>query len=292
MAADNLPGEVIRVLSFHGPVSWWVGRDGAIARGEAAVAPFEDVVCLFVSARSPCVAALDRDTFLRLVARAPGGEYQLRVDGRAVAGLPLGRHPRRHELSAWAPEDASLASTIVVTMVPEFIELSRGEADARERFVGPTPAGRARGEPLALWLRAGSGGLAAGFAAVHAVGVWVWLGLAGPDFPARPLALVLSLAAGQLPLFGARLVTQAMAFRRWQRGEVEASEAPVLVDGLIAAGAAQATGLALSGVGLVLLVVVGAIWGARLMGLTFALSGVWVLVPVWLLHLTVSQPKR
>ena len=264
----------------------------AIARGEGIVAPFEDVICLFVQENSPCLEGLDRDTFLRLVARAPGGEYQLRVEGRAVAGLPLGRHARRHELSAWAPENANLIRTIVVTCVPEFIELSRGDADARERFFGPTPAGRARPEPLGSWLRAGSGGLAAAFAGVNIVGVWVWLGLQGPEYPARPLALILSLIAGLLPLYGARLITQAMAFRRWRRGEVEASEAPILVDGLIAPGAAQLTGLWLCGVGLVLLLVVGAVWGARLMGLTFALSGVWVLVPSWLLHLSVSQPKR
>ena len=61
------------------------------ARGEGIVAPFEDVICLFVQENSPCLEGLDRDTFLRLVARAPGGEYQLRVEGRAVAGLPLGR---------------------------------------------------------------------------------------------------------------------------------------------------------------------------------------------------------
>ena len=73
---------------------------------------------------------------------------------------------------------------------------------------------------------------------------------------------------------------------------MEASEAPILVDGLIAPGADQLTGLWLCGVGLVLLLVVGAVWGGRLMGLTFALSGVWVLVPSWLLHLSVSQPKR
>lgn len=292
MPADNLPQEVIRVLSFHGPVSWWVGRESAIARGEATVAPFEDVICLFVSEGSPCPRALERDTFLRLVARAPDGAYQLRVEGRAVAGLPLGRHPRRPELTPWAPEHANPSRTLVVTMVPEFVELSRGDSETRERFVGPTPAGRERPDPLASWLRAAFSGLAAPFAAVEVVGVWLWLGLKGPDYPARPLALILALAAGLLPLVGARLVAQAMAFRRWQVGQAEASEAPLLVDGLIAPSAAWTTGAVLAAVGVVLLMVVGVAWGADLMGLAFGLSGAWVLAPVWVLHLSVSQPKR
>ena len=292
MAADNLPPEVIRLLSLQPKVSWWVGRESAVARGEAALAPFEDVVCLFAPQGGPMVKALDTDTFMRLVTRSADGAYQLRVEGRAVVGLPLGRHVRRPELTPWAPENASPGHTVVVSLTPEFVELTRGDAESRERFVGPTPAGRDRPERLRSWLRAGLSGLAIPFAVIDTLGIWLWLGLQGPDYPARPVALVLALAGGLLPLIGARLVVQTLGFRRWQAGEVEATEAPVLVDGLLSHDEVWFTGLVLGGVGLLLLLVIGLVWGGALLGVAFGLSGVWVVAPVWVLHLSVSQPKR
>ena len=84
MPADNLPRDVIRILSLHGPVSWWVGEGAALARGAAPVAPFEDVVFVFLPAGSPGEKALLASTRMVLQARQAMLERQVRPERRAL----------------------------------------------------------------------------------------------------------------------------------------------------------------------------------------------------------------
>lgn len=292
MPADNLPPDIIRILSFHGPVSWWAGGESALARGEAACAPFEDAIYLFLPVGSPSERALLHTNVMRLAARAPDGAYNLRMEGRATAGLPLARHPRRGELAPWAPDNVPQARLVVARFLPESIELNRAEGDNQTRHAGPTPAGKERPATGSVWARAALGGLAAPFGGLVVVGLWVFLALRGPEYPLRPVALMVSVVAGLLPLAGARLLMLASSFRRWRDGRAPDAETMLFEDALLAPEQVWSVGLRLALGGLVLLVLVAALWEPGLAGLAFALSGVWVLAPAWALHLSVAQPKR
>lgn len=292
MAADNLPPEVIRLLSFHGPVSWWVGGESALARGQAAVAPFEDRVFLFVPLGSPAERALLETNRMVLTARSPTGAYNLRMDGRGVPGLPLARHPRRAELTPWAPEGHSAARTLILSFVPDHIELTRGGPEAETRHAGPTPAGKERPTAQSVWLRACFGGMAAPFALLVALGVWIFLALRGPEYPFRPLALAMAVLAGLLPLAAARLAMLASTFDRWREGRGREGESPLFEEGLLAPATARAVALRLGLLGIALLLAVAMLWEGLLAGLALGLSGVWLLGPAWAVHLSMAEPKR
>ena len=291
MAADVLPPEVIRILSFHGPVIFWVGKDAAAARAVLAVAPFEDAAYLFHSEHSPIDGALLDACEARLEARAGDGSYVLRMDGRAMAGLPLSRHPRRGELTPWTPEGSKVASFVVATFIPDHIELVRTEGKESVRAAGPTPAGKAKPAIRRVWLRAALGGSALPLAILDLVGVWLYLTLQGADFPLRPVALIAAAGGGICALAGARLILLSVAYLRWREGKVPIAEAPVLSEALLAPLQARTAGIRLVGLGVVLLLAVGVLWGPALAGLALGLSGVWVLAPAWAAHLSISQPR-
>lgn len=292
MPADNLPRDVIRVLSTHGPVSWWVGGESALARGAASCAPFEDAVFLFLPIGGEGERALLESTRMVVAARQTEGAYNLKMEGRAHAGLPLGRHPRRAEIGPWAPEGVNPGRLLVVPFVPEHIELTRQDGEVQQRHVGDTPAGKERHAAEGLWLRAAFGGMAAPFALMVIAGVWAFLALRGPDYPFRPLALVMGILAGLLPLAGARLGILAHAYRGWRAGRVRDGEAQLLEDGLLAPSNLDAVAIRLLLLGGALLLMVAGLWEAALAGLALGLSGVWLLVPVWLVHLSSAEPKR
>lgn len=290
MARDVLPPEVIRILSLHGPVTWWVGGDSARARGHAPVAPFEDAVYLLVPIGSPLEQALLQDCRMRVSANAEDGRYRLRMEGRGQAGMAVARHARRPEITPWTAEDANLTRLLAVPFVPEEIEYVRSDGEVDQRFVGPTPAERLT--PSAVWARGLLLGLALPFHLLLISGVFGWLALQGPEYPGRPIALAVAVAAGALPLGGVRILAMAHAFDRWRQGLVLPSEAPLFIEGHLAPGEARTVGLGLIGIGLVLLALVAGVWGGTLAGLAFGLSGVWVVAPAMLLHGSVSEPKR
>lgn len=292
MPADNLPRDVIRILSLHGPVSFWVGPDAALARGSAPVAPFEDVVFLFLPLGSPGEAALLSSTRMVVQARHPQGDYNLRMVGRAHAGLPLARHPRRAEIGPWAPEGHNPQRLLAVPFVAESVELVRQDGELAQRHEGRTPAGDARPAAGSVWLRAALGGLATPFALLTLGGLWLRLALAGPDLPFRPLAMLFAALGGLLPLAAARLLVQARAFLGVRTGTVRAGESEAFEEGLLAPRQAQGLALRLGALGLACLLLVAGIWGAGLAGLAILLSGVWLLTPVWLAHHSVADPRR
>lgn len=292
MPADNLPRDVIRILSLHGPVSWWVGGDAALARGSAPVAPFEDVVFLFLPTGSPGEQALLTSTRMVLQARHPSGDYNLRMMGRAHAGLPLARHPRRAEIGPWAPEGHNPQRLLVVPFIAESVELVRQDGEISQRHEGRTPAGDARPSAGSVWVRTALGGLAAPFALLVLVGVWLRLALAGPELPFRPLAMLFCALGGLLPLAAARLLVLSRTFLGVREGRVRAGESEAFEDALLAPGQVTGVALRLGALGLASLLLVAGVWGAGFAALTFGLSGVWVLAPVWAVHLSAVDPRR
>ncbi len=288
MARDNLPPDVIRVLSFHGPVEVFVGED--TGRGRAATAPFEDVVHLFVRRGSPLEAALLQSVEVDVQARAPDGAYALRMTGRAHAGQPLGRHPQRSALEPWLPEGASPATLLVAPFVAERVEFTRVEGAGEGRYHGPTPAGRERPGRWMTLARATFGGLAAPAAASAVLVPWGWLILQGEDYPNRPGALALA-AVGGLGILGAtRLLTLSLAFRQWRAGRARTSDAPVLTEALLAPVPATRLGLGLLLLGVAAIGTLSAAWEPAAAWVALLGNGAWLLGPAWVLHLLAARP--
>lgn len=288
MPRDNLPPDVIRVLSFHGPVEVFVGED--IGRGRATVAPFEDVVHLFVRRGSPLEAALLRSVEVDVQARDKDGAYSLRMTGRAHAGQALARHPDRSALEPWLPEGASPAALVVAPFVAERVEYSRVEGQGEGRYHGPTPAGMDRPRRFMTLMRAAYGGLAAPAAALAGLVPWGWLVVQGADYPGRPSAWALSAVGGLALLGGTRLLTLSLAFRQWRAGRARASDAPVLVEALLAPTPAAQAGGALLLLGVAAVGTLSAAWEPQVAFVAFLANGAWLLGPAWVLHLLAGRP--
>lgn len=292
MARDLLPQEVIRILSFHGPVSFWVGDEVALARGEVALAPFEDCLYLFLPLGGRLEEALLETCTAKVTARAPDGSYSLTISGRAHAGLLLSRHPRRPEVQPWAPEGQRTDRLVAASFIPEEVELVRVDGELRQRHAGLTDAGKERKSARNTWIRASFSGLSLALSVLLLVGLWAWLALQGPEYPLRVLALILAALGGLLLLGGVRLHLLAAAFHRWRAGAGPAAEASLLIDALLAPRQAARAGSRALGLGAALLLAVAGLWEAKLAGLALLLSGVWLLAPAGALHLRLADPER
>lgn len=285
MPRELLPPDVTRILSFHGPVELRIGP----VKGRAQLAPFDDVLYLLVPRGGPEETALLQHNGVDIVARAPDGTYDLRVYGRCVAGTGLAGHAERASIEPWLAEGSSLPSLLVCPFTPELVELNRAEGQGRARYAGPTGAPRDR--PPQAWGRAAlSGGAALGLLTGLAV-PWLELLFQGPEVPWRGLAVVLSFLTAAALVLGLRLVVVALAFHRWRAGRAHRADSPVLVEGHLAPAAVAAGGNGLFFAGLLLLLVVGSAWGARLGGIVVLSSLAWLLAPAWFLHLNTRKPE-
>ena len=289
MARDNLPPDVIRVLSFHGPVEMFVGVGRAKAR--VSVAPFEDVLHLLVPSGSDVEKALLQTNAVDLQARHPDGDYALRMTGRAHAGARLGRHPERSAIEPWLPDGTSTGSLLAVPFIAEHIEFVRAEGEGKARYHGPTPAAASRPSRGMTLLRACFAGLPLPFAILAAVAPWFWLTLEGPSYPARPLVLVLQICTGLGLLGGARLLVLALAFSQWRKGRAREADAPLLTEALLAPGEAVRLGMFFLGLSTVGLAVLGTYWDSTAALIALAANGAWLLTPAWTVHLLSGRPE-
>lgn len=289
MARDNLPPDVIRVLSFHGPVEMFV--DEGRARARVAVAPFEDVLHLLVPTGSDVERALLRTNTVDVQARHPEGDYALRMTGRAHAGAPLGRHPERASIEPWVPNGATNSTLLAVPFVAEHIEFVRAEGDSKARYHGPTPEATTRPSPGMVLLRACFSGLPLPFAISAAVVPWLWLTLEGPDYPARPLVLVVQICTGLGLLGGARLLVLALAFGQWRKGKARMEDAPLLTEALLAPREAVRLGALFLGLSAIGLAALGSYWDGTAALIALSANGAWLLTPAWTIHLLSGRPE-
>ena len=289
---DNLPPDVVRVLSFHGPVEVVVGEDDGVVSARASVAPFEDVLHLLVPTDSPLERALLRTTRTAVQARAKDGAYSLRLTGHACAGRPLTRHPERGSIEPWVGDGVRQAGLSVVTFAAHTCELTRNEADGQAvRYHGPTRLGSTIAKPLQTWVLACLGGVALPFLVVSLLSSYGWLVFQGDDYRFRPLALVLSSFAAFGAVAGVRLLTLSLAFHRWRAGRARESDAPHLTEGLIAPGQARTVGLALIGLWAACVGAIAAIWGDDLMWWAGLSNAAWLWGPAVVAHLMAGQPE-
>lgn len=286
---NNLPPDVVKVLSFHGRVELVVDPDGAMVSDRVGVAPFEDLLFLLVPARSPTIPALLRRTTAAVQARHDKGDYSLRLAGIARAGQGLARHPRRQALEPWLPENVRPGGMVVVTFAAHRCEFSRTEAGDSVRYHGPTTLGRDPRRDGQRWLRATLGGIALAPTVLGLLAPFLWLVWQGVDYPWRWAAMALTIVAVLGLVGGARLLLLTLAFHRWRAGSVDESEAPVLTEALLAPDQTRLAGVGLLGGALVSLALLGSVWADDLVWIAGLANLTVVWAPAWLVHLLVGK---
>lgn len=289
---DNLPADLIKLLSFHGPVEVWVGPPSDRRAASVGVAPFEDVVFVLLPRGSGAEKALLRSCRAELVARAKDRSYTLKLLGRAQASLPVTSHPRCGEILPWVPEGLEPHRLLAVPLVPEEIEYVTTDGKTSDRRAGATPAKK---DKIVWWKLAGMvafGGLAIPFALAVPVVSWAWLAWQGPEYPLRSIAFGVSAVSGLSAVAASRLWALAFAFGRWRKGKADPDDAPYLTDGYLAPRESQTLAAICAVVAVVGWFVLAWLWGTDLALVSVVPSGFWLLVPTWWLHLSTSKRGR
>jgi hypothetical protein len=285
----NVPAEVIKILASHGAVRVSVpGFEGA---GQAAIAPFEDVLHLFVSPSSPLIAALLKSTRLEVAAKGDEGTYQVRMTGRSHAGRRMAGHPMSSVLEPWAPEDVPSHRWVVVPFVPEEIEFVRGDGEEVRRNAGLTRAGQERPPWSRIWLSVTYSGMAGVLALLFIVACTTWFGLQGADYVGRPIGLTLGLMSGLCLIGGTRLFVVAQGFIQWRLNRAARADAPWLSEGYLAPYEARLGGATLLAVAAIGLGSLWMIWGTEMVARIVIGSGIWLCLPAWALHLAMGRPE-
>ena len=283
------PPDVIRLLSFHGPVELWTGSGDSWKPTRLSPAPFEDTIYLFAQRGSPALDGLEDNCRCQLVARHSDGDYALRMDGRAHSGRNFAGHPERRALEPWLDEDAQPNHLVVVPFVAEHIDLVRDDPSGRVHFHGPTPAGRQRPRAVRTWLAACFRGVTLLLLAVAGVGSWLYLAPRQGVVPWRITCLLLCWLGSATMLAGVRLLLLAAAFRGFRSHATQDADVGPLAEALIAPNEARTVGAVLAFVGFVVFAVVGTVWTWDIAGAAFAASGAWLLGPAGLLHLHLAK---
>jgi hypothetical protein len=274
-----IPEPITRALALHGPVQVSCGQGVGLVTAQPHVAPFDDMLVLFVLRSSPLLAGLDRDP--RVVLLAQGGEdnYTIRIRGRGVDCGPASGHERRMEIIPWLPEGATLARFRAVELVPERIEYSYDGEEDREHFGGITAAADVPA-PATRWFELCFGGNLPS-AVIAFVALFAYVGWWGEWFTLRPVALLVALIVALGLQVSTRLAYRVLAHRRWQRGDAARHHGSYLSEGLLPVRGAVI--LALTAFGLVLpaSLLCGVAWGGELLAVALGASMLWFLLPLW-----------
>jgi hypothetical protein len=285
----NLPPLVIHTLSSHGPVA--VTSVGNGTTSQLHCAPFEEKVYLFCVAGSAVEEGLLMHAGLSLNAKASDGRYTLRMSGRAHAGRLLSGHRERASLEAWAPEGIPYSRLLVIPFAAEDVDLYQAEGDESARFTGRTPVGITLESAAREYTRAALSGLALPMVIWTTLITVAWLIVQGVRFEGREIAMGLALVGGTGMITGFRLIYVSIAFGQWRRGLARVEDAPVLSEGLLAPGQTMRMAAILLGFSALALISLALLWGSTIVGLVLGVSGVWLIVPAWALHLLMRQPE-
>ena len=131
---DLLPPEVARILATRGKVQLVGGAIGKHASVRCGIAPFEDLLFLFIRPGTNVESALLESNEAQVNAKDPDGTWHVRMGGRAVAGVPLMKHERRLEMLPWVPEEENPQGLIVVSFWPEELEYVRNHLSSDSLF--------------------------------------------------------------------------------------------------------------------------------------------------------------
>jgi len=267
-----------------------VVRGDDVTRDKVLLAPFDELLYLFIRRGSPTERALNESHRMEIHARHLDGDYSVRLVGHGHAGRGLAGHPERHALEPWAPEGVSQTVLLAAPFVPERVEFTRVEVEeSRVRYHGPTDAALKAGALGRAWLRVAFGGVAFPFALAALIVPWIWLGVEGADYPGRPLALMLAMGGGLALLGGVRLLTLERSYQAWRAGRLRRKDAPVLSDGLLAAGPVSRMGWVMLLAGVAQIGFLSAWWGGTITWIALLANGGVLLGPAGWVHASFSR---
>jgi hypothetical protein len=285
----NVPPDVVRVLSFHGPVE--VVAHGTTPRPMemASVAPFDDALVLFLRPGGAVEQALAWNVRLEVQARHPDGEYSLRMVGRAHPGVRASRHRDRHSLTPWLPEDRGPTQVLATRFVPEQIEFVRTEAEEKVRYHGATPAGRKAPASLERWVRAGVSGSAFPGVMLSMAVPFLYLGYLGADYPQRPFAATIAIGTALAWVLGVRYLVLFFAYNGWRAGRLPLRESSMVGEALIPARMCVRVGLVLVAIALAGSGILWSVWDHVVASVAIGSSLVWILGPSWAVHIATAR---
>ncbi|GEM_PF-1068160 len=291
-AREVIPDEILRVLSLHGPVQVVGGAPGREASARCHVAPFEDLLFFFVTRSAPVVEALLRHTNAAVHCKHVDGDYQIHLQGRALAGPPVMAHPRRLELLPWLPDGASPASFTVIEFYCEHVDYLKAREDGSEiRYKGNTPLGISAPAMGTRWSRVAFGGITP-VVVFSLATIWVYLAYMGADYPMRWFALVIAWLGALLMQAGARLWFRGSAFLRWRQGRAHRDECGALLGQALLAPKPLIDLSSMVSIAGVLCTLGLKAWpDGTLPWVVFGASFVWLMWPLWILHLSQTEPE-
>lgn len=284
---EQLPPEILRLLASSGPVRLTCGEGQRALSVKCHLAPFEDTLFLFVDPNAPALRQLLESPRAQVNLSLEKENISLTLYGRAVQGLSVISNPRRSELLHWVPEGADPRRMLAVSFWTESLSYRRGE----ELLEGPTPLGRSRKEPSKVWLDQCFTGIVPAVV-FGLVCMWLWVAYAGNgEVVWQFYGLLLSAAFLVSLQVGTHLLYRAGCFTRVLSGRCLPGSSPILAEGLLSYRACiQAGGalVALSGA-------LGAglyAMDSVLVGVAVAASLLWILWPLWVVHLLQQTPEK
>lgn len=155
MPLPNLPEDVVRILSFHGPVEMVCEGELGLISEKVEVAPFDSHLVAFLRPGGALAEALLLTGRAEVQARHTEGTYSLRMTGVAHPGIAVGRRSDRASLTPWLPERGG-NGLLAAEFIPHRIELSRQEGANTVRYHGPTPRVSKRRPVSGAWCGPGS----------------------------------------------------------------------------------------------------------------------------------------
>jgi hypothetical protein len=284
-----IPEPITRILALHGAAQVACGKGPRRVSVAVHCAPFDDLLVLFVPARSPILAGLERDPQLDLHVQGGETNYTVRMQGRGIDTGASGGHARRMELVPWLPEGSTLQRFHAVELVPERIEYAFDEGEERRYYQGTTAAADTPGA-AGRWLRLCFGGLVPAVA-VAFLGLWAWIGWYGQWYMLRPVALLLSLSSCLALVAAARIMHRLLGHRSWQKGKVPRHMGSMLSEGLLPVRRAVILAAVLAVGAAAALIFCGVAWGPELAGITIVATQLWLLVPLWVLRFGAEADK-
>ena len=284
---EQLPPEILRLLASYGPVRLTCGEGQGALSVRCHLAPFEDTLILFVDPEAPALRQLLESPRAQVGLTVEKENISLIMHGRAVQGLSVMSNPRRSELLHWVPEGVDPRRVLAVSFWAESLSYRKGD----ETIEGSTPLGRARREASKVWLDQCFTGIVPAVV-FSMVCMWLWVAYAGSgDFVWQFYGLLLSCAFLVSLQVGTHLLYRAGCFRRVLLGRCLPGSSPILADGLLSYRSCLRAGWAL------LILALGLGFGVYaidsvLVGVAMAASLLWILWPLWVVHLLQQTPEK
>jgi len=283
---EQIPSEILRLLAGVDGVRLVCGGRKGAEGVSCHIAPFEGPLYCIVDPKAPALRRLFVNPEARIEAESASDEFNIRIRGRAVPGRSVMSNRRRSELLHWVPDGGDPRVLLAVPFWPEYIEYKKGT----EQFEGPTPMGKERPSLTMSLLEAGMGRI---WPAIifSFIAIWLWVAYAGRgqavwQFYSLPIAFSTSL----LLLVGSNLAYRAACFRRVIEGRCLPESAPQLSEGLLSHRLVVRLSVVCLAVGAALCALLSAM-ESWLLPVTLVSSLLWVLWPMWAIHLLQKEPE-